>query len=60
MEATKTNKETVIDGAKVSEKWFTETSEAMMNLYNKQLQYTTGLYDNFTHMFFGNNKSLTH
>lgn len=57
METTKTNNETVIEGAKMSEKWFNETSEAMMNVYNKQLQFTTGLYENFANMFFGNTKS---
>lgn len=57
MEATKTNNETIIEGAKMSEKWFNETSEAMMNAYNKQLQFTTGLYENFTNMFFGSTKN---
>lgn len=56
MEATKTSNETVIESAKMSEKWLTETSEAMMNVYNKQLQFTTELYENFSTMFFGNTK----
>lgn len=58
MEATKTTNETIIEGAKVSEKCLNEISESMMNVYNKQLQFATGLYDNFINTFFGNVNGL--
>lgn len=56
MEATKTSNETVIESAKMSEKWLTEISEAMMSVYNKQLQFSTEIYENFSNMLFGNTK----
>jgi hypothetical protein len=59
MEATKTNTETVVDNAKTSEKWLNATTEAMMDIYSKQLQFTTGLYDNFINSFLGAGKIKT-
>ena len=45
METTKTN-EALLDNAKVAERWFNDTSSSMMDLFNKQLNLTTGFYSN--------------
>ena len=58
MEAKKTNGETVNDTAKISEKWLSATTEAMMDVYNKQIQFTAKLYDNFINSFSGNNRNF--
>lgn len=55
METTKTN-EALLEGAKVAEKWLTDTSTAMMEIYNKQLNLATGYYTNFLNSTLGNNK----
>jgi hypothetical protein len=56
METKKTNNEAVNDNAKVSEKWMNTATETMMDVYNKQLQFTTKLYDNFFNTVLGSNK----
>ena len=57
METTKAN-ETIIESAKLAEKWFNDTNNAMMEIYNKQLNLTTGLYNNFFSTLTGNVKGL--
>ena len=55
METTKTN-EALLDNAKVAERWFNDTSSSMMDLFNKQLNLTTGFYSNLLNSTFGNSK----
>lgn len=46
---TKTNGN-LLDGAKVAEKWFNDSSAAMMEIYNKQLSVATNFYKNLSGM----------
>jgi hypothetical protein len=55
METTKTS-ETLLDNAKVAEKWFNDASTSMMDLFNKQLNLTTGYYSNLLNSTFSNTK----
>lgn len=55
METTKTS-ETLLDNAKVAEKWFNDASTTMMDLFNKQLNLTTGFYSNLLNSTFSSTK----
>jgi len=46
METTKTNNESLNEGAKVIEKLFNDSSTAMMDIYKKQMDFATGFYSN--------------
>ena len=56
METTKSNG-AVTDHANVTEKWFTEANNAMMEIYNKQINLASGFYSNLLNSTLGNNKN---
>jgi hypothetical protein len=55
METTKTNG-AFIESVKMAEKWFSDTNATMMEIYNKQLNLTTGFYNNMFNSLINNNK----
>lgn len=55
METTKTN-EAFIESVKIAEKWFSDTNSKIMEIYNKQLNLTTGFYNNMFNSLISNNK----
>jgi hypothetical protein len=55
METTKTNG-AFIESVKMAEKWFSDTNATMMEIYNKQLNLTTGYYNNMFNSLINNNK----
>jgi hypothetical protein len=57
METTQANNDTLLEGVKISEKWFNNLNAAMMDIYNKQLKLTTGYYTNFLNSALGGNNS---
>jgi hypothetical protein len=56
METIKSNG-AVTDNAKMSEKWFTEANNAMMEIYNKQINLASGIYSNLLNSTLGNSKN---
>jgi hypothetical protein len=55
METTKTTG-AFIESVKIAEKWFNDSSATMMDIYNKQLNLTTGFYNNMFNSIINNNK----
>jgi hypothetical protein len=56
METTRSN-ESLMDGAKLIEKWFNDSNSAFTEIYTKQLNLTTKFYDNLLKSTVGNNKN---
>lgn len=52
---TSTNANPLEGGAKAAEKWFNDSSAAMMEIYNKQLNVATNFYKNLSGMGMANN-----
>lgn len=57
METTQTNSDTLLEGVKISEKWFNNLNATMMEIYSKQLKLATGYYTNFLNSSLGGNNS---
>lgn len=55
METTKTS-DTLLESARMAEKWMNESSAAMMDIYNKQLNLATGFYNNYINSMWSNVK----
>jgi hypothetical protein len=55
METTQTTNDTLLEGVKISEKWFNNANAAMMEIYNKQLNLATGYYTNLINSTLGGN-----
>lgn len=55
METTKTS-DTLLESAKMAEKWMNESSAAVMEIYNKQLNLASGYYTNYINSIWSNGK----
>ena len=58
METTKTNNETLMEGAKIAGKLMKDTSAVMMDIYDRQVNRTTKYYSDLFDSISGRNKNL--
>ncbi|MGZ3884909.1 MAG: hypothetical protein ACXVPQ_11195 [Bacteroidia bacterium] len=58
METTKTT-DALMEGAKITEQWLKDSSEAMTEIYNKQLNLALGFYNNAFNAMSGGSKNNT-
>ena len=53
METTQLNSNTLLEGVKISERWFNNLNTATMDIYNKQLNLVIGYYTDFLNSSLG-------
>src|SRR4051812_35523025 len=59
METTSNNaQDTILEGTKSANKWITDSTNAIMELYKKQLNVASGFYNNFFNSFSEENKDM--
>ncbi len=55
---THNTQDTILEGTRSANKWITDSTNAMMELYKKQLNVATGFYSNLFNMFSDENKNI--